>query len=87
MNAQPLVKIMSACVSGRVRFKVTGLHRCESLKRYLEVRLSTSDGIKEVSSSILTGTLLVTYSSHQSTHAIALCIETFISEYKKTMAL
>jgi Ca2+-transporting ATPase len=83
MNTQPLVQIMNACVNGRVRFKVTGLYRCESLKRHLELRLSTSDGINEVSSSILTGTVLVAYNSNQSTHAIALRIETFISEYKK----
>ena len=83
MNKQPLVTILNACVNGRVRFKVTGLYRCESLKRHLEIRLSTNDGITVLSSSILTGTILVTHNSHQSKHAIALRIEAFILEYKE----
>ena len=58
-----MVQVIHAAVKGRVRYKVDGLYRSESLKLRLEQGLAGREGILGVSVNMLTGTVLVLYDS------------------------
>ncbi len=76
-----MVQAIHASVKGRARYKVKGLYRSESLKKYLESRLSGRDGISYFSANTLTGNVLVYFNSHNTPHAIASLIEGIAIEY------
>lgn len=76
-----MVQAIHASVKGRARYKVKGLHRSESLKKYLESRLSGRDGISYFSANALTGNVLVCFNSHNTPHSIASLIEGIAIEY------
>ena len=76
-----LVKILHARVRGRCRYKVKGLLRSEILKRYLEFKLSTTQGIEFVRANVLTGNILLRFQDKHSPITIASLIEKAVLEY------
>lgn len=54
-----MVETIHSAVNGRVRYRIKGLYGSESLKGFLEERLSQREEIVSVSANTLTGTLLV----------------------------
>jgi undecaprenyl-diphosphatase len=82
-NENLLVRPIHTAVKGRARYKVKGLHREKSLKKYLEFRLSEEDGIAQVRANHLTGSVLVIFHPDISTNAIALFIQDIILDYRK----
>ncbi len=77
-----MVETVHAAVPGRVRYKVEGLRRSESLKKHLESGLSGLEGISDVSINILTGSVLVYFNSFNTPHAIAHLIHDIVREYQ-----
>ncbi|MDA8339864.1 MAG: HAD-IC family P-type ATPase, partial [Nitrospiraceae bacterium] len=76
-----MVQAIHASVKGRVRYKIKGLYRSESLKKHLESNFSGRDGISYFSANTLTGNVLVCFNSHNTPHAIASLIEGIAIEY------
>ncbi len=76
-----LVKVVHARVRGRCRYKVRGLLRSETLKRYLEFRLSAAPGIDYVRANPMTGNVLVRFPAEQSYSRIAEGIKSTVLEY------
>lgn len=83
MTRTNLVTIISSSVRGRARFKIPRLYRSEPLKRYLESKLSNNNKIREMSLSTITGSVLVYFNSHNSSHSISLYIEELLITYEK----
>lgn len=58
-----MIRTIHDTVKGRVRFKVTGLYRTSTLKIHLETLPQHQKGITAVRANIVTGTVLIHYSS------------------------
>jgi len=80
-----VVELLHAAIKGRVRYKVSGLHRSESLKQQIESSLSNVDGIDRVSASILTGNVLVFFNSGTSSPEISSLIIAVVSEHQQKL--
>jgi len=78
-----MIELLHAAVNGRVRYKVSGLYRSDSLRRQIESSLSTIDGIDRVFANILTGNVLVFFNSGNTPHEIASLIIAIISEHQQ----
>ncbi|MCX7794147.1 MAG: cation-transporting P-type ATPase [Thermodesulfovibrionales bacterium] len=78
-----MVQILHS-IKGRARYKVRGLYRSESLKKFLTLKLSEKEGIKNFSINILTGNILVYFNSDNSPHVIASVIKEAVIVYNKT---
>lgn len=76
-----MVQAIHASVKGRVRYKIKGLYRSESLKKHLESSLSEKEGISRFSVNTLTGNILVFFNSNNDVHTISSVIEGIVSEY------
>ncbi|MFN6571250.1 phosphatase PAP2 family protein [Dendronalium sp. ChiSLP03b] len=79
----PLILAIHTAVKGRARYKVNGLHHSESLKRYLELRLSQKQIITQVRANDLTGNVLVIFPSNVSPNAIALLLQDVVLDFKQ----
>jgi Ca2+-transporting ATPase len=66
-----MVQAIHTAVAGRVRYKVDGLYRSETLKRFLEAQLARLQEITHVSANALTGNLLVCFNSGNTPETIA----------------
>ncbi len=77
-----MVEAIHAAVQGRVRYRVEGLYRSETLKRLLEFRLSQNPDITHVSASALTGNLLVCFNSDNTPESIAALVEDIVIDYR-----
>jgi P-type Ca2+ transporter type 2C len=73
-----MVETIHSAVTGRARFKVTGLYRSEFLKRHLERELNNASEVKFVSASPLTGNILVIFDSHRIPSEIGALIESAV---------
>ena len=58
-----LVEPIHTAVRGRARYRVEGLQGCSLLKDHLMIGLSSHEAVVEVSSSTVTGNLLVRFNS------------------------
>jgi len=56
-----MVQAINTAVAGRVRYRVEGLRRSQSLKKFLEFKLARIKDITHVSASALTGNLLACF--------------------------
>lgn len=79
----PIVQGIHTTVGGRARYQVSGLHRSEALRTYLEFRLLDSKGIRQVSANPLTGNILVIFNPACSPSEIASLITRLVLEYRK----
>jgi undecaprenyl-diphosphatase len=70
-NENPLVQAIHTVVKERARYKVSGLYQEETLKRYLEFRLSQEEIIAQVRANHFTGNVLVIFHPDFSANAIA----------------
>ena len=77
------MQAVHTAVKGRVRYKVTGLYRSDTLKSHLESKLSEKEGICRVSVNILTGNILVYFNSGNNHHLISLLITDIVTEYRR----
>ena len=75
----PVVQVVHAAVAGRVRFQVRGLYRSPALLRHLENGLAAGAGIRSVSGSTLTGTVLVLFGPEGSSAAISSLLERIVA--------
>ncbi|MBW4500473.1 MAG: phosphatase PAP2 family protein [Scytonema hyalinum WJT4-NPBG1] len=82
-NENPLVRAIHTAVKGRARYKVSGLHYSEDLKRYLESRLSEEEIIAQVHANHITGNVLVIFHPEKSPNAIALLLQDIVLDYRK----
>ncbi len=80
-----MVKAIHASVKGRARYKIKGLHRSESLKKYIEFRLSEKEEINRFRVNSLTGNILVFFNSDNDVHTIASVIEGIVIEYREAV--
>src|ERR671918_119508 len=71
-------------VSGRARLRVVGLYRSAALKQFLETSLPDSDSILDASASILTGTLLVRFSSSLPLSTVIARVEVVVLHFSAT---
>ncbi|MDJ0734471.1 MAG: cation-translocating P-type ATPase [Nostocaceae cyanobacterium] len=78
----PLVLAIHTAVIGRARYKVDGLYKSQPLKKLLEFKLKTEQGITKVCANPLTGNLLVIFHPDYSVHEIASLIEGIVLEHK-----
>jgi Ca2+-transporting ATPase len=81
-----VVRIVNAAVSGRARYKVKGLYRCEGLKAHIEAGLAGNGAIIDACASTLTGNLLVRYNSGNHCQSIATLIQTILADYHAAAA-
>lgn len=73
--ASSSVEPIHTAVRGRLRARVAGLYRSEPVKRRLESTLAASAGVRSVSASTVTGTVLILHDPAWSAdHALALLI-------------
>lgn len=77
-----LVEPIHTAVRGRARYRVEGLQGCSLLKDHLMIGLSSHEAVVEVSSSTVTGNLLVRFNSGNDFKAIAALIELLVAEYR-----
>jgi len=56
-----LLRIVHNAVPGRIRYKVTGLHRCEEMRDFLVSNLARTEPVERVSANVLTGNILVIF--------------------------
>lgn len=77
-----MVKPVHYAVKGRVRFKVVGLYRSETLRKEIEINLQTTEAIKNVSVNTLTGNVLVFFNSGNTPRTIASVIEAIVRAYR-----
>lgn len=82
-NENPLVRAIHTAVKGRARYKVSGLHHSEALKRYLELRLSEEEIIAQVRANHFTGNVLVIFHPDKNPNAIALLLQGIVLDYTK----
>jgi undecaprenyl-diphosphatase len=82
-NDNRLVQAIHTAVKGRARYKVSGLHHSEALKRYLEFRLSEEVIVTQVRANHFTGNILVIFHPDFSPNAIALLLQDIILGYTK----
>lgn len=57
-----MVQAIHTAVKRRIRYKVEGLYRSESLKQAIEQSLTRREGINRISVNTLTGTVLIALS-------------------------
>ncbi|MFQ4144122.1 phosphatase PAP2 family protein [Chlorogloeopsis sp. ULAP02] len=81
-NDTPFVQPLHTAVKGRARYKVNGLYGSQTLKKYLESRLSQEETIAEVCANHFTGNVLVIFNSLQSPNAIASLIQDAVLDYR-----
>jgi Ca2+-transporting ATPase len=77
-----MVRLLHAAVRGRARYKVQGLYRSDRLREYLQVSLSGTQAIWEVSASSVTGNVLVRFNSGNDAGAIASLIEDLLIDFR-----
>lgn len=77
-----MVEPIHTAVRGRARYRVEGLQGCSLLKDHLMIGLSSHEAVVEVSSSTVTGNLLVRFNSGNDFKAIAALIELLVAEYR-----
>jgi Ca2+-transporting ATPase len=77
-----VIQAIHTSIEGRSRFKVEGLLGSESLKRLIDERLSNEKDILGVSSSTLTGNILLSYNSNNNHHTIAFLLEDILLEVR-----
>jgi undecaprenyl-diphosphatase len=82
-NGNLLIQALHTAVKGRARYKVSGLHYSESLKTYLESRLSEEKIITQVRANPLTGNVLVLFHPEINPDAIAWLLQTILVDYTK----
>jgi Ca2+-transporting ATPase len=80
----PVVETLHATITGRTRFRVRKLYRCDALKNHLERRLGADPAVISASASTLTSAVLVRYDSGAGPDRIRSLIEEAISEFDKS---
>ena len=76
-----MVRSIHAAVKGRVRFRIDGLYRSKTLKKYLEDRLAEKEGITGFSANFLSGHALVFFDPGLSLSAITLLIQEAVGAF------
>jgi P-type Ca2+ transporter type 2C len=77
-----VIQAVHTSVKGRVRYKVDELYGSQSLKSYLEQKLSRKSEISYVRANPLTSKILVLFGRNISHNEIAIFIDELIEEYK-----
>ncbi len=78
-----MIQAIHTAVKGRARYKVRSLYRSESLKKYLEQRLSAREAIQQVSANPLTGNLLVLFNRNLEHAQIASWVEAVVTDFQQ----
>ncbi|MDD3581734.1 MAG: cation-transporting P-type ATPase, partial [Desulfobacca sp.] len=78
-----MVQPIHTAVPGRARYRVEGLYRSETLKQFLELRLTQRQDISYASASPLTGNILVCFNTGNSAQSIAAVLEDLAYEYQQ----
>lgn len=79
----PIVQAIHTAVKGRARYKVNKLYRSESLKRFLEVKLSQKKGITQVCANHWTGNVLVIFDQNISLNLLASILKDLVLDYRQ----
>lgn len=78
-----MIQAIHTAVKGRARYKVQPLYRSESLKKYLEQRLSAREAIQQVSANPLTGNVLVRFNRDLDHDRIASWLEAVVTDFQQ----
>ena len=81
-----LIEAIHQQVSGRTRYKVEGLRKDTLKKRFIVQQLSVQEEISKVSASDITGNVLVSYNSGNTTESIAALIEETLNQFERHRA-
>ncbi len=81
-----MVRVIHSAVKGRIRYKVQGLYRSETLKRDLESKLRREEDVSYVSAGVLTGNILVVFDPECNPRKIASIIEAVATAYFQRVA-
>jgi Ca2+-transporting ATPase len=79
-----VVETLHGAITGRTRFRVRKLYRCNALKNYLERRLDADPAVISARANTLTSAVLVHYDSGAGQDHISSLIELAISEFDPT---
>jgi Ca2+-transporting ATPase len=74
-----MIETIHDAVTGRARYRVSALYKSESLRKKIEGGLKHEAGIRHVSASALTGSVLVRFDAQRNSGDVARLIETFLS--------
>ncbi len=77
------VQILHGIVQGRCRCKVEGLLHSDTLKRYLEFKLSIRQEINSVRANTITGNILLYFHPRKTVIEIATIINSLVEDYHK----
>jgi len=78
-----VIRAIHTSIKGRARYKVSGLHHSQALKRYLEFRLSKEESIVQASANHLTGNILVLFDREFTSQAIAWLLQNIVLDYQR----
>lgn len=82
-HKNPLITAIHTAVKGRARYKISGLHHSQACKRYLELRLSQEEIVRQFRVNPLTGNVLVIFHPDFSVNAIASLLHNIVLDYTK----
>ncbi len=81
-NKKTFIEPLHTALKGRSRFRVRGLYRSESLKKFIETKLSGRSDVSNATLSVLTSNILVYYNSGNTPATIKALLEEIVSEYR-----
>lgn len=84
-HENPLITAIHTAVKGRARYKISGLHHSQACKRYLELRLSQEQIVRQFRANPLTGNVLVIFHPDFTANAIASLLHNIVLDYTKNI--
>jgi Ca2+-transporting ATPase len=79
-----VVETLHAAITGRARFRIKGLYRCDSFKDHLERRLGADPAVISAGANTLTSTVLLRYDSGATLGQIRSLVEKAVSEFDQS---
>ncbi len=79
-----VVETLHAAITGRARFRIRELYRCDSLKDHLERRLGADPSVISATANTLTSAVLLRYDSGATLGLIRSLVEKAVSEFNQS---
>ncbi|MBD2450185.1 phosphatase PAP2 family protein [Nostoc sp. FACHB-152] len=80
-----VIHAIHTSIKGRARYKVSGLHNSQALKRYLEFRLPKEENIIQASANHFTGNVLLLFHPEVNLQAIAWLLQNIVLDYRRDL--
>ncbi len=82
MPAYTFIEPVHTALKGRTRFRIKGLYRSESMRKFIETKLSGRNEVSSVTANVLTSNILVFFNSGNTAATISALLEEIVSEYQ-----